>query len=131
MKRSTRIIIAVLIIAAPLLSIVANGQEIKTDPIGKWKAEVPYAPEGFQSSKLTIAKVDDKYTVEMNFEEMAFIIVGEKVTFIDKVLKFGFYVEEEDVTITLKFTSEDKLEGVVTTSQGDLPITALRIKEQK
>ena len=73
-------------------------------------------------------------TVEINFEEMAFVIKAEKVTFIDKVLKFSFWVEESEVVITLKFPEEDKMEGVVDVvieQAQQLPITATRIKDPK
>jgi hypothetical protein len=147
MKTLTRFILIVLLIAVPAVSSTLYGQttttttntatetkNVKANPIGKWKVEIPYAPDGFQTSKMTVAKVDDRYTVEINFEEMAFVILGEKVTFIDKVLKFTFWVEDTEVVITLKFPEEDKMEGVVDVvieQAQQLPITATRIKDQK
>jgi len=145
MKTLTRFILLVLLIAVPAVSSTLYGQtttantatetkNVKANPIGKWKVEIPYAPDGFQTSKMTVAKVDDRYTVEINFEEMAFVIQGEKVTFIDKVLKFTFWVEDTEVVITLKFPEEDKMEGVVDVvieQAQQLPITATRIKDQK
>ena len=109
-------------------------KDVKADPIGKWKVEIPYAPDGFQTSKMTVAKAEDRHTVEINFEEMAFVIQAEKVTFIDKVLKFSFWVEDTEVLITLKFPEEDKMAGVVDVvieEAQQLPITATRIKDQK
>ena len=109
-------------------------KDVKADPIGKWKVEIPYAPDGFQTSKMTVAKAEDRHTVEINFEEMAFVIQAEKVTFIDKVLKFSFWVEDTEVLITLKFPEEDKMAGVVDVvieEPQQLPITATRIKDQK
>ncbi len=145
MKTLNRFSLVMLLIVITALSCNLYGQNaatntatetknVKANPIGKWKVEIPYAPEGFQTSKMTVAKVDDKYTVEINFEEMAYIIQGEKVTFIDKVLKFTFWVEETEVVITLKFPEEDKMEGVVDVvieQAQQLPITATRIKDQK
>jgi hypothetical protein len=130
MKTVSRILLLALLISAPILSSTAFSQEITGNPVGKWSSSVPYAPDGFQTSQLTIAKVDDKYTVEMSFAEVGFTIAGEKVTFIDKVFKFGFWIEGEDVSITLKFKEEDKLEGVVVTSGGEMPIIAARIKDK-
>lgn len=109
-------------------------KDIKANPLGKWQVAIPYAPDGFQTSKMTVAKEEDKHTVEINFEEMAFVIKAEKVTFIDKVLKFSFWVEESEVVITLKFPEEDKMEGVVDVvieQAQQLPITATRIKDPK
>jgi hypothetical protein len=145
MKTLTRFSFLMLLIAVPSMScnlyaqnaatnIATEIKNVKANPIGKWKVEIPYAPDGFQTSKMTVAKVDDKYTVEVNFEEMAFVIQGEKVTFIDKVFKFTFWVEDSEVVITLKFPEEDKMEGVVDVvieQAQQLPITATRIKDQK
>jgi hypothetical protein len=130
MKKIANVILLGLIMAVALTSVNSYGQEFTADPLGAWTVDVPYAPEGFQVSRLTIAKVDDKYTAEMNFTEIGYVIKGEAITFLDKVFKYGFWVEGEYVTITLKFTAADKMEGVGTTSGGELPITAARVKDK-
>jgi hypothetical protein len=115
-----------------LFAFAATAQENTTppSPVGSWTVDAPYAPDGFQKSKLTIKKTDDKYSVDMNFEEIGYTLVGERVTFIDGVFKFSFWVEEEDVTIIFKFNGADKLEGNAVTSGGEIPMTAARIKPQ-
>lgn len=115
-----------------LIALSASAQEVpvQKNPVGNWKVEAPYAPEGFQYSKLGVTKVEDKYVVEMNFEDVGYKLLAERVTFIDGVLKFGFWVEDVDVTITFKFNGEDKLEGSAVTVDGEIPMTAVRIKPQ-
>ncbi|MBM3420711.1 MAG: hypothetical protein FJY11_06210 [Bacteroidetes bacterium] len=110
------------------LSSIAQEKTVPPSPVGNWTVDAPYAPEGFQKSKLTIKKTEEKYSVEMNFEEIGYVMVGERVSFIDGVFKFGFYVEGEDVTISLKFDGADKLVGAALTTGGEIPLTALRIK---
>ncbi len=101
---------------------------VQNNPVGNWNASAPYAPEGFQVSKASITKVDDKLKVEMNFEEMGYKLYAEQVSFVEGVLKFSFYIEGEDVVIRLKFNGLDKLEGQATTSMGDIPLVLTRIK---
>jgi len=130
MKKLANVIVMGLIVAFALPGISSFGQEFTPDPLGNWTAEVPYAPEGFQSSKITVAKVEGKFTVEMNFVEIGYVVKGEGISLVDKVFKYGFWVEGEYVTITLKFTTADKMEGTGATSGGELPITATRIKDK-
>jgi hypothetical protein len=122
----------IIFIAIASFTAMAAAQEVQVqkNPLGNWKVEAPYAPEGFQYSKLGVTKVEDKFVVEMNFEDVGYKLMGERVTFIDGVLKFGFWVEEVDVTITFKFNGEDKLEGSAVTVDGEIPMTAVRIKPQ-
>jgi len=134
MKNITKITLIFIALSFSAMSISAQTPKVKADPIGKWNVSIPDAPDGFQTSKLTIAKVDDKYTAVMNFEEIALVINGEYVTFIDQIFKFTFVVEDTDVYFTLKFPEVDKINGiaeVVSDTEMQVTITATRIKDQK
>lgn len=122
-----------LIAVFALLGLTAASQETVTppNPVGNWNVDAPYAPEGFQKSVLTIKKVEEKYTVEMNFSEIGYVMVGERVSFVDGVFKFGFYVEEENVTISFKFDGPDKLLGAASTTAGEIPLSAMRVKPKQ
>jgi hypothetical protein len=112
----------------PLLSMADNPQP---SPIGNWKVVSDYAPDGFRYSKVKIAFEEEKYLLDMDFEEIGYKLKGEKISFVDGVFKFSLYIEGEDVLITMKFNGEDKMTGIATTSAGEVPLEAIRIKEQK
>ena len=124
-KKSLALIIAVPVILS-LLS-MADGQQ--PNPVGNWKVVSEYAPEGFQYSKVKISKEEDKYFLDMDFEEIGYKMKGERVSFVDGIFRFSLYVEGEDVLITMKFNGEDKMVGAASISSGELPLEATRIKE--
>jgi uncharacterized lipoprotein YehR (DUF1307 family) len=122
-------LLSVLIAASMVIALSSATNMQQPNPIGNWKVVSDYAPEGFQTSKVTISKEEDNFLVEMNFEEIGYKIKGEKVSFTDGIFKFNLYVEGEDVIITMKFNGEDKLVGTASTSGGEIPLEANRIKQ--
>lgn len=119
-----------LIIAVPvILSLLSMTVGPDPDPVGNWKVVSQYAPEGFQYSKVKISKEEDKYLLDMDFEEIGYKIKGEKISFVDGIFKFYLYIEGEDVLITMKFNGDDKMVGAASTSMGEVPLEATRIKE--
>ncbi|MBE0674060.1 MAG: hypothetical protein IH591_05315 [Bacteroidales bacterium] len=121
-------IFMVIMLAAIAATTFAGVVDDQPSPVGNWTVEAPYAPEGFQTSKLTVNFTDEKWMVEMNFEELGYKLNAERISFTEGVFKFGFYIEGEDVTISMKFNGDDKLEGAASTAGGEVPLTAFRIK---
>lgn len=119
-----------LIVAVPLmLSLLSMAGDPQPDPVGNWKVVSDYAPEGFQTSKVKITKEEDKYLLEMEFEEIGYKMKGERVSFVEGIFKFSLYIEGEDVLITMKFNGDDKMAGVASASFGEIPLEATRIKQ--
>jgi len=120
----------VLILSLPLMfPLISIAGEPEPDPVGNWKVVSQYAPEGFQYSKVKISKEEEKYLLDMDFEEIGYKIKGERVSFVDGIFRFYLYIEGEDVLITMKFNGDDKMVGAASTSMGEMPLEATRIKE--
>src|SRR5665648_302943 len=100
MKRKTISLLAVLC----LFFIVVNGQSNarKTNPVGTWKFEAPYAPVEYSSGSAVVSNADNKYTVSMTFSDSQNIFKGEKVMFKNDSLFFAIYIEGQDVAMSLR-----------------------------
>lgn len=120
----------ILTIAAPLIiSLLSMAEVQQPSPVGNWKVVSDYAPEGFQTSKVKISIEEEKYQLEMEFEEIGYKMKGERVSFIEGLFKFSLYIEGENVAITMKFSGDDKMIGTASTSFGEVPLEATRIKQ--
>jgi len=108
---------------------VNAGTADKNKPEGKWKFNVVGAPYGYEQGIIEISKEKQEYTGTMSFTGYDYKFTLESLSYEKEQLGFNLYVEGEDVLIVLKFEEEDKLSGKVAYSQGELGISAERIKE--
>lgn len=108
-----------------LIVSVTNAQESqvqKNDPVGKWKFQLPDAPEGYKSGTIDVGFTGEKYSASMFFTERDYKIPGEKVSFLQDSLLFVMYAEGQEITVSLKLTEPLKMEGKVVYSEGVIPL---------
>jgi hypothetical protein len=109
-----------------LLSVsVISAQDSKTtkSPVGKWKFEAPYAPEGYTSGTIDIAFADDKYSTMISFTGSDYKIPGDKTKVERDSITFVVMVEGSEVAISLAAENDTKLIGKAVYSEGEIPLT--------
>jgi hypothetical protein len=121
MKTKTFTLLAILL----FMVIAVNGQNNnkKTSPVGSWKFDAPYAPEGYTSGIITVGFENQKNTTFMSFEGSDYKIPGENVKSSSDSLIFSVYIENQDVKVLLKIESEAKMSGKAVYSEGEVPLT--------
>ena len=124
-------IILLLFIFLAFVKVTAQSPGPKLDPVGKWEFEAPYAPEGYTDGTVEIALAEAKYSLSMLFSGSDYKFSGEQVKFEEGTLKFLIWVEGNGVDITLKFESESKMNGKAAYSEGEIPLTLVRVPEKK
>lgn len=103
----------------------AVGQANK-DILGEWKYEVPTAPYGYAEGTLVIYEKEGKLVGQIKFED-GYKIDLKNITYTEGVFKCGLYVDYEYVSIKAKIDGK-KLTGAVDTPEGEMKITATKIK---
>ena len=126
-----RIIPFILTILICIPAITANGQQTKKDPVGNWKFESPYAPEGYNTGTIQVGYTDNKLTATIGFPGSDYKIPGEKVRFENDQLFFTVYIEGADINIVLKMESNTKMSGSASTPDGQLPVELAREEAKK
>jgi len=101
----------------------AQNATAKVDPIGTWKFEAPYAPEGYTTGTIVIAKAEQKHTATMSFAGSDYKLTGENVRIENDTVSFSVYLEGQDIKVTLKGDSNSKLVGKAVYSEGEVPLT--------
>jgi hypothetical protein len=124
MKTKTFTLLAILL----FMVIAVNGQNNnkKTSPVGSWKFDAPYAPEGYTSGIITVGFENQKNTTSMSFEGSDYKIPGENVKSSSDSLIFSVYIENQDVKVLLKIESEAKMSGKAVYSEGEVPLTLIK-----
>jgi len=121
-----------LIILTFLLAIIAGSFDAsakvrKKNVIGDWKYEAPTAPYGFETGILAFFEKEGKLDGELKLAD-GYKISLEDVKLEKNVLSFGLYVEGGYVTVNTKIEGES-LSGTVDTPDGELKLTAKKIKK--
>jgi len=101
----------------------AQNAEEKKDPVGDWKFETTYSPEGYASGTLNVSFADKKYSAYMSVTGSDYKFPGEKVRFENDSLLFTLYVEDETVIFSLKLVEFAKMSGKAVYSGGEIPLT--------
>lgn len=127
-KRSLSIVLISLILGAFSLNISAAD---KNDPVGKWNFKIIGAPYGYELGTFEIEKDKKVYSGSMKFTGLDYKFLLEEVSYIEGKLGFSLYVEGQDILIVLEFSDKDKLSGKVAYSEGELGMTAERLKDEK
>lgn len=113
----------VTLILIPLFFIAVSAQKVgipKKDPVGKWKFELINGPEGYSSGIMNVGFAEKKYSATMIFTNGDYQVPGEKVSFVNDSLNFLMYAEGEEITVLLKLTNPQKMEGKIIYSEGEL-----------
>ncbi len=106
----------------------ANGKRV---PVGKWKFEAPYAPEGFTAGTIDVGYADNKYTASMLFTTSGYSFNAEKVAIRNDSLFFNIWIEGTDVSVALKIEDKTKMTGNAVHYEGTVPLTLTKEEEQK
>jgi hypothetical protein len=124
-----KIIAFLFFLTALSFSVLAQNQKVKYEPSGKWQFEAPYAPEEYKTGVMEFVKAEGKYTAFVSFTGSDYKIPLEKVTIKNDSIYLNLYVEGTDVPIKIKMENETKLTGVAYSTDGDIPLTATRVKQ--
>ncbi len=119
MKRTILVIFAISLLS--IITASAQNSAAKNDPVGKWKFEAPYAPEGFTSGIIEVGFAENKYSATISFGS-EYKIQGEKVTFKNDTVNFNVFIEGSDIAIKLKMDNSTKMNGKASYSEGEIPI---------
>jgi len=122
-----KVILFILFIVFSLPVVTAQNNQVKKDPVGKWKFEAPYAPEGYTSGTIEVGLADKKYSAAMYFTPIDTKYSGEMVKIENDTLIFNVLVEGNDVVVTLKFEDLTKMSGRAVYSGGEVPLTLTKV----
>lgn len=125
-----RIFSGIMISFLTLVTLNAQTNVRSSSPVGSWKFEAPYAPEGYTSGTIIVAKSGQKYTASMQFTGSDIILPGEKVTVENENLSFSILIQDQDVKIALKVESGSKMSGKAVYSEGEVPLTLTKVTVQ-
>lgn len=121
------------IIVITFLSVLAaSGQTTagKADPVGSWKFEAPYAPEGYTSGTIVVGLAEQKHSATMMFTGSEYKLTGDKVKIENDTLTFIVYLEGQNINVTLKIESNTKMTGKAVYSEGEVPLTLTKMAAQ-
>ena len=118
-----KVILFILFTVISLPVITAQNNQVKHNPVGTWKFEAPYAPEGYNSGTFVFGLAEQKHTVTIGITGSEDKISGERVKVENDSLSFEVYLEGEIITIRLKLENELKMTGIAVYSEGEVPLT--------
>ena len=114
---------ALLIIAFVCVITVSAQSTGKKDPVGTWKFDAPYAPEGYTTGTIVVPLTEKKHTATMSFTGSDYKLPGEQVKAVNDSVLFNIYLEGQDIKVMLKLESASKMTGKAVYSEGEVPLT--------
>jgi hypothetical protein len=124
MKKS---VVAFLVIVLSVTYLSAQDGQSKNNPVGTWKFEAPYAPEGYTSGTIVVGLTDQKHTTTMSFAGSDYKLPGEQVKAVKDSVLFSIYLEGQDIKVMLKMESDTKMTGKAVYSEGEVPLTLTKM----
>lgn len=118
-----KIILSILFVIFSLPIVTAQNNLEKKDPVGKWKFEAPYAPEGYTSGIIEVGFAEKKYSASMMFSGSENKLNGEKVQIEKDTISFFVFIEGEDVAVKLTMENSLKMSGKAVYSEGEVPLS--------
>jgi hypothetical protein len=114
-------------------SLTGMGQSVneKKDPVGKWKFEAPYAPEGYSKGTIDIGFAEDKFTANMAFTDLDYTFPGEKIKVQNDSVYFMIWIESTDVSVSLKMEDKSTMTGTAVYVDGTVPLTLTKEPVEK
>jgi len=127
-----RIIIFSVAILFCISAVSALNPQTKNNPVGKWKFEAPYAPEGYNTGIIDVTYAENKYSATISFSGSDYKIPAASVRIENDNLLLSVYIEGEVISIALKMESASKMTGKAVSPDGDIPLTLTRevVKQQ-
>ncbi len=129
MKKRTLSTLVILLLA--VFSITAQSNTKKLNPVGTWKFDAPYAPEGYTTGNIIVGLQEKVHTASISFTGSDYKIPGEKVKFAGDSLSFEVYIEGGTVGILLKMESDTAMTGKALSPDGEIPLTLKKEAEMK
>ena len=123
--KKINLFILFIVLSLPVLT--AQNNQAKNDPVGTWKFEAPFAPEGYTSGTIAIGLAAPKYSATMIFTGSEYKLVGEKVKAGNDSVSFSIYTEGQDIKVMLKIENITKMSGKAVYSEGEVPLTLTKI----
>lgn len=120
-------ILAILFIVISMPFLTAQNDQPKNNPIGTWKFEAPYAPEGYTSGTIVVGLTEQKHTTTMSFTGSDYKIPGEKIKAQNDSILFTIFLEGQDINVLLKIENETKMSGKAVYSEGEVPLTLTKV----
>jgi hypothetical protein len=102
--------------------ISAQDSKASKNPVGKWKFEAPYAPEGYTSGTIDIAFAENKYSTSISFAGSDYKIPGDKTKVEKENVTFVVMVEGSEVAVSLTAENDIKMTGKAVYSEGEIPL---------
>jgi hypothetical protein len=127
----TRIFTLLMISLFSFCALSAQTDSKKNNPVGKWKFEAPYAPEGYNLGIIDIALAGDKYLTTITFAGSESRIPGDNTKIEKDTLTFVVFLEGDQIAVSLKAENDAKMTGKAVYSQGEIPLTLTREPEKK
>jgi hypothetical protein len=118
-----KIIILFLLLLSGISFVSAQTVKESNNPVGKWKFEAPYAPEGYTSGIIEFSFSENKYAAAISFTGSDYIIPGDKTKVEKDSVTFNVLVEGNEVVINLKPESDVKMTGKAVYFEGEIPLT--------
>ena len=122
----TRIFTLLIISLFAVCVVSAQTDSKKSYPLGKWKFEAPYAPEGYTLGTIDIATEGEKYLTTITFEGSDYKIPGENTKVEKENVAFVVFIEGDQIAVSLKAENDTKMTGKAVYSQGEIPLTLTR-----
>ena len=108
--------------------IAVNGQNVvKNNPVGIWKFEAAYAPEGYTSGTIVVSLAEQKYSTTMSFTGSEYVLPGEKVKELNDSVLFSIYLEGQDIKVKLKMVNDTNMTGKAVYSEGEVPLILTKV----
>jgi len=103
----------------------------KANPVGKWKFEAPYAPEGYNSGIIEFSLAENKYSTFILMPGSDYKIPGEQTKVENDTVSFFILLDGAQISINLKTESDVKMTGVAVAPDGEIPLTLTKEEPQK
>lgn len=124
-----RIVTTLVVMFVTVMAISAQSQ-VKKNPMGSWKFDAPYAPEGYNTGLIVFAKADQKNTATMSFGGSDYKMNGENLKFKNDSIYYSIYLEGQDIKVSLKLESDKSMTGKAVYSEGEVPLTLTKLEEK-
>ncbi|OFY65575.1 MAG: hypothetical protein A2V64_07545 [Bacteroidetes bacterium RBG_13_43_22] len=111
--------------------ISAQSASEKKDPVGKWKFDAPYAPEGYTSGAIDFRFDEGKYKASISLTNMDYTLTGEKVKIQNDSISFFIWIETDSVSVNLKMNDNKTMTGNAAFSEGIIPLTLTKEPGEK
>jgi hypothetical protein len=120
-------ILIFLFIVFSLPVLTAQNNQVKNNPVGSWKFEALYAPEGYTSGTIVVGLNGKKPTAKMSITGSDSILFGENVKTVNDSVLFSVFIQAQDVKVMLKVENDTLMSGKAVYSEGEVPLTLTKI----